>query len=106
MTPHDKLVLVTRKTRLEELVERFNTRPQTKFYIEHMGLDFSDYEKEHEVYTSALRRLRRDLEPLGRKTQLLDWTFLPNFVFAPTDVVVTVGRDGLVVNTAKYLDGQ
>jgi NAD kinase len=106
MTQNEKLVVVTRKTRLEELVERFNTRPQAKFYIEHMGLDFSDYEQEHEVYTSGLRGLRRELDRLGRKVQCIDWTFLPAFVFTAGDVVVPVGRDGLVVNTAKYLDGQ
>jgi NAD kinase len=102
----DKIVIVTRKTRLEELVERFNTRKQAQFYIEHMGLDFSDYEQEHEAYAAAVRRLRHELEPFERKLQFIDWTFLPNFVFAQTDLVVTVGRDGLVVNTAKYLDGQ
>jgi NAD kinase len=106
MRTQEKLVIVTRKTRLEELVERFNTRPQAKFYIEHMGLDFSDYEAEHEVYVSVVKRLRHDFEGFGRKLQFIDWTFLPNFVFAADDVIVTVGRDGLVVNTAKYLDGQ
>lgn len=28
------------------------------------------------------------------------------FVFAPEDVVIAVGQDGLVANVAKYLDGQ
>jgi NAD kinase len=106
MLLRDKLVIVTRKTRLEELVERFNTRKQAKFYIEHMGLDFSEYEEEHEVYADAVRRLKHDLGDLGRKLQFIDWTYLPNFIFTPHDAVVTVGRDGLVVNTAKYLDGQ
>jgi len=32
--------------------------------------------------------------------------FLPNFVFGPEDVVVTLGQDGLVANTLKYLNGQ
>jgi NAD kinase len=102
----DKIIVVTRKTRLEELIERFNTREQAKFYIEHMQQDFSEYEREHEVYTDVVKRLRKDLEGLGRKVQGIDWTFLPNFLFAPRDTVVTIGRDGLVVNTAKYLDGQ
>src|SRR5271165_1028412 len=102
----EKIVIVTRKTRLEELVERFNTRKQAKFYIEHMGLDFTEYEREHEVYVEAVARLRQELARFDRKLQWIDWTFLPNFVSAPEDAVVTVGRDGLVVNTAKYLDGQ
>src|SRR2546423_1469896 len=59
---YDKIVVVTLKTRLEELVERFNTREQAKFYIEHMGLNFADYDREHETYTAAVRQLRRQLE--------------------------------------------
>jgi NAD kinase len=106
MLHRDKIVVVTRKTRLEELIERFNTRKQAKFYIEHMGLDFTEYDQEHDIYIEAVRRLRHDLEGLGRKVQQIDWAFLPTFQFTPTDMVVTVGRDGLVVNTAKYLDGQ
>jgi NAD kinase len=102
----EKIVVVTRKTRLEELCERFNTRKQAKFYIEHMGLDFSEYDDEHNTYTDAVRRVKEDLGGLGRRLQFIDWGFLPNFLFAPSDVAVTIGRDGLVVNTAKYLDGQ
>ncbi len=103
---HEKIVLVTRKTRLEELVERFNTREQAKFYIEHMGLDFADYDAEHATYAATVKRLRRELGGLAPKTQVVERGFLPNFLFAPQDLVVTVGPDGLVVNTAKYLDGQ
>jgi hypothetical protein len=38
--------------------------------------------------------------------QIVDRGFLPNFVFAPDDTVVTLGQDGLVANTLKYLNGQ
>jgi hypothetical protein len=31
---------------------------------------------------------------------------IPRFLFAPDDIVVIVGQDGLVANVAKYLDGQ
>jgi NAD kinase len=103
---YDKIVVVTLKTRLEELVERFNTREQAKFYIEHMGLNFADYDQEHETYARAVRDLRRQLEGILPKVQVIERGFLPNFIFTPQDLVVTIGRDGLVVNTAKYLDGQ
>jgi NAD kinase len=102
----EKIVVVTRKTPLEELVDRFNTRKQAKFYIEHVGLDFSQYEREHEVHVEALGVLKKELAEFDRRLQFIDWTYLPNFPFAPDDAVVTLGRDGLVVNTAKYLDGQ
>ncbi len=103
---YDKIVMVTRRSRLEELVARFNTREQAKFYIEHMGLDFSAYEQEHNVYAQAIAKLRRDLEGLTAKFQQIDRGYLPNFLFTPHDLVVPVGPDGMVVNTAKYLDGQ
>jgi hypothetical protein len=99
----DKLVVVTLKTRLEELIERFNTREQAKFYIEHMGLNFADYDREHETYTAAVRLLRRQLDGLLPKVQFIERGFLPNFLFTAHDPIC---RDGLVVNTAKYLDGQ
>ena len=103
---YDKLVVVTLKTRLEELIERFNTREQAKFYIEHMGLNFAEYEREHEVYTSAVAQVRRYLAHVLPKVQFIERGFLPNFIFTQHDLVVTIGRDGLVVNTAKYLNGQ
>jgi hypothetical protein len=102
---YEKIILVTRKTRLEGLIERFNTLGQAKFYIEHSGGNFSLYEEEHARYIEALSALRASLQRLA-KLQEIERSFLPNFIFTPADLVVTVGIDGLVVNTAKYLDGQ
>ena len=101
----EKIILVTRKTRLEGLVERFNTAGQAKFYLEHSGGDFALYQQEHDTYYRAVERLRSDLQGLG-KLQEIERGFLPNFLFSEKDIIVTVGIDGLVVNTAKYLDGQ
>ena len=101
----EKVVLVTRKTRLEELIERFNTRAQARFYIEHAGGHFETYEKEHEAYQRSLEVVRRSIE-VGLKIQVIDRGFLPTYLFAPTDVIVTLGQDGLVANTAKYVKGQ
>ncbi|MBN1304725.1 MAG: hypothetical protein JXA13_09850 [Anaerolineales bacterium] len=100
-----KVILVTRKTRLEGLVERFNTREQARFYIEHAGGSFNLYEVEHQIYHTALETLRRSLESLA-KLQVIERSYLPNFLFDESDLVVTIGIDGLVVNTAKYLTGQ
>ncbi|AEF98533.1 sugar kinase [Methylomonas methanica] len=100
-----RFVLVTRKTRLQELIERFNTWPQAKFYLEHNQVDAQDYLDEHDLYQRRLQEAERILKPLGR-FQLLERRLLPNYQFAPTDIVVTIGQDGLVANTLKYLDGQ
>jgi hypothetical protein len=45
----------------------------------------------------------RALEQWGRY-QIIDRSFLPNFIFGPSDIVVALGQDGLVANTMKYLD--
>lgn len=100
-----KIVLVTRKTRLEDLLVRFHTLAQARFYIEHLGADFGDYLSEHEQYVASVRVTLDTLEGWGRY-QRIDRSFLPNFLFAPDDVVVALGQDGLVANTIKYLDGQ
>jgi NAD kinase len=102
---YEKIVLVTRKSRLEALIERFNTRAQAKFYIEHSGGAFDFYEREHETYYAAVQKLRQQLQRVA-KLQVIEREFLPNFLFTESDLVVTIGIDGLVVNTAKYLDGQ
>jgi len=101
----NKIVLVTRPTRLAELVIRFNTVSQARFYIEHEGADFTDYVREDETYHRALHETQTALALVGR-VQTVDRSFLPNFVFAPEDTVVTLGQDGLVANTLKYLNGQ
>lgn len=102
---YEKIILITRKTRLEGLIERFNTKAQAKFYIEHSGGDFGLYQQEHDTYYTAVSELRRGLQGL-LKLQRIEREFLPNFIFSETDLVVTIGIDGLVVNTAKYLTGQ
>ena len=99
-----KIVLVTRKTRLEDLIARYLTVAQARFYIEHLGADFSDYEREHEVYRKQQHLTAQVLEQWGRY-QVIERSFLPNFIFAPDDIVVALGQDGVVANTMKYLDG-
>jgi NAD kinase len=101
----EKIVLVTRKTRLAELVERFNTHAQAKFYIEHSGGDFKEYELEDGIYRKSIETVRESVE-MGLKVQVLDRSLVPTFTFLPQDIVVTLGQDGLVANTAKYVGQQ
>ncbi|MDP1685021.1 sugar kinase [Hydrogenophaga sp.] len=100
-----RVVLVTRRTRLDQLVARYNTLGQAKFYVEHLGADFSDYLQENEAYATSLRLAVQALQAWGRY-QIVDRSLLANFVFAPSDIVVALGQDGLVANTMKYLEGQ
>jgi NAD kinase len=101
----EKIVLVTRKTRLAELIERFNTLGQAKFYIEHAGGNFQEYQLEDEAYKQSADVVRRSVD-LGLKVQEIDRGLVPTFTFLPEDLVVTLGQDGLVANTAKYVGKQ
>ena len=100
-----RYVLVYRKTRLEELVERFNTWPQAKFYLEHSDSDPEDYLAEHDRYKAELQAAHRTMQALGR-FQALERRLLPNYQFHERDVIVAIGQDGLVANTLKYLNSQ
>lgn len=101
----DSLVLVTRKTRLQGLVERFNTRAQAKFYLEHAGLDFDDYQREDDVYRRALDQSLQAVD-FGLKLQTIERALLPTFMFSNSALVIAIGQDGLVANTAKYIGAQ
>ncbi|MCS6809429.1 MAG: sugar kinase [Bacteroidota bacterium] len=94
-------IVVKSKTRLEMLVERFNTKSQARFYIERQGGKFEDYEHEHETFHHALTLLQTQLSRLI-KNKVVEKTYLPSFLFSERHVIVVIGQDGLVANTAKY----
>lgn len=100
----NKIIIVTRKTRLTELVNKYNTLEQAKFYIEHLGADFSDYTLEDENYRKAVETVKSIAEKYAR-IQEVDRTFFPNMILGREDIVIAVGQDGLVANVMKYLNG-
>lgn len=100
-----KIILITRKTRLDELIVRYNTMEQARFVVESQGIDFEDYLVEQERYELSRKLAEQVLGQIGR-TQVVERTYLPNFIFGKDDLVVVLGQDGLVANTLKYLDGQ
>lgn len=101
----DKIILLSRPTRLDSLIAKFNTRQQARFYVEHLGADFSDYENEHERYYDAISAIERAASRQG-KVHRLDWRYLSNYLFGGNDLVLAVGQDGLVANALKYIDRQ
>ncbi|PKM94855.1 MAG: sugar kinase [Firmicutes bacterium HGW-Firmicutes-1] len=100
-----KYILVKRNTRLQDLIIKYNTVDQAKFYIEHMGIDFDDYLMEDKVYQLALKSCQEILIKLGR-VQVLSREYVPNYLFDEKDIIIVLGQDGLVANTLKYLQGQ
>ena len=100
-----KVVLVCRKTRYKELLVKYQTVSNAKFYLESLGADFSDYVAEDKIYEKSLQIITRELQQWGRY-QVIDRQHLPNYVFAADDIVVVLGQDGTVANTLKYLTVQ
>ncbi len=100
-----KAVIVRSKTRLEQLIERFNTKSQAEFYIERSGGEFSFYEKEHDMFYSTLELLT-NLVSVFDSYKILEKKFLHSYIFTEGDLIIVIGQDGLVANTAKYVKGQ
>ncbi len=98
----NKIVIVSQKTRLQELIERFNTKEQAQFYIEHLDASFADYVDEDRKYNEALN-LVKDAAAINARVSVIDKSFLHTYIFGADDIVICVGRDGLVCNTMKYL---
>ncbi|MEX9542445.1 sugar kinase, partial [Escherichia coli] len=61
-----RFVLIMRKTRMQELIERFNTWSQAKFYLEHNHVEVNDYLEEHNRYLKQLTEAEAILRSLGR----------------------------------------
>jgi len=102
---YENVVVITRKTELEELTERFNTVAQARFYLDHAGQNFDPIDASHKKYQAVLARVRQSI-PRGLKTHVIERSYLPQYSFQPADLVITIGPDGLVVNAAKYVGEQ
>jgi NAD kinase len=120
-----KIVIVTRQTRMKALRGKFATRGLAKFAMmrarelelskqssavpakAETAAVFDELEQEDRQYDAAAEQVREtlNLQELGMPVLSIDRDFVPNFVFGPDDIVVTLGQDGLVANTAKYALG-
>lgn len=105
MSEIERIIVVTKKTALEELILRLNSRDQAKFYLEQNRVSFTEYEQADAQYQQSIRVIKQHL-PRMIKQQFIDRDFLPTYQFGEHDLVMTVGPDGLVINTAKYLTTQ
>ncbi len=97
-------ILIKNKTRLEMLIERFNTQAQAKFYIESSGGDFQEYIEEHQKFHQSFAEVQTQLSKVI-KNKIIEREFLPSFIFSENQLIVVVGQDGLVANVSKYSKG-
>lgn len=97
-------LIIKNKTRLEALTERFNTKSQAKFYIKRSGSEFDEYEQEHITFHESLDKIQSRLSKVI-KYKIIDRSFIPSYIFSEKNVILVIGQDGLVANTAKYSGG-
>ncbi|OXY96755.1 NAD(+)/NADH kinase [Streptomyces diastatochromogenes] len=100
-----RAVLVHRTTEYEELVARHGTHGQAAFFLASRGRDIEEVAERHRRARGALAEVTAAV-PLTWRQARVERADLDRFLFAPEDVVVVVGQDGLVANVAKYLTGQ
>lgn len=100
-----RVVIVHRQTELAQLLARHGTRQQAAFFLRSRGRTLEEVECRAAAVDSALHRVGAAI-PMDWRRGSVERADLSRFAFAPEDVVVAVGQDGLVANVAKYLDGQ
>ncbi|MFD8302054.1 hypothetical protein ACFV29_06810 [Streptomyces sp. NPDC059690] len=100
-----RAVLVHRTTEYEELLAHHGTHGQAAFFLSSRGRDIQEVAERHRRTRRALTEVTSAIPP-GWRQSWVERADLDRFLFAPEDVVVVVGQDGLVANVAKYLAGQ
>ena len=105
MTLLPRVVLVHRTTEYAELLARHGTRGQARFFLSTRGRDIAELEGRDILQRKAIASVSAAV-PADWRRGSVERADLPRFLFAPEDVVVVVGQDGLVANVAKYLQDQ
>lgn len=100
-----RVVFVHRRSEYEELLDRHATFGQAEFFLKTRGRSIEDVLARHEAIEAALQLVASSL-PSDVRQARVERTDLDRYLFAPEDIVVAVGQDGLVANVAKYLSGQ
>lgn len=98
-----RIVLVTRPTRLDELIERHGSLGAVEFQFRDGKEDeFASRVEEDERYKAAVARVKRELPfDMGMPAEIT-WDQARMFIFKPEDLIIAIGPDGLFVNVAKY----
>ena len=101
----DRVVLVTKSTRLQDLVRQHLTEGAAEFILKSRGSSIEPYRREDVAYEQALSEVRRQI-PNDLPVAEVGREDLPNFLFRDNDLIVVCGPDGLFVNAAKYVAAQ
>jgi NAD kinase len=122
------IALVTSTTRMQGLLKRWGSKSTAKFRMKSAKANFNEnvrastaeatvdtnclddevdfvmIEREADAYEEAVGIVKQEID-VGLPISIVPREFLPDFYFAIARLVVVVGPDGLVANTAKYTNG-
>lgn len=101
----DRVVIVQKQSRLEELIAQHLTEGAAKFVLESMGECIDVYKKEDAIYQKALSEVQHQI-PSDLQFTFVTRDHLPHFLFRDKDLIVVCGPDGLFANVAKYVKNQ
>ena len=105
MTLAPRAVVIHRATELDELLAHHGTRGQAAFFLTSRNRTIDEVVARHEATDAALATVSAAI-PIDWRRGMVERADLARFLFAPDDVIIVVGQDGLVANVAKYLNGQ
>jgi NAD kinase len=101
----DRIVIVTKPTRLEELIRQHMTEGAARFALESREQSIEKYQEEDAAYKAALSLVCKSI-PNDLPGATVYREDLPNFLFRDKDLILVSGPDGLFVNLAKYINDQ
>jgi len=100
-----RVVVVTRSTEYQRLLEHHATAGQARFFLRQRSLATTDVEGRHGRVSGSMLAVEQAIPTAWRRNQV-QRADLDRFLFEPDDIIVAVGQDGLVANVSKYLQGQ
>jgi NAD kinase len=101
----DRIVIVIKSTRLDELRLQHFTESAVKFALESKGQEIDSYQAEYTAYIAALAEIQSQI-PSDIPVTTVSREDLPNFLWRDKDLILVCGPDGLFVNLAKYIGNQ
>jgi len=99
-----RVVVVTRPTEYEWLLQRHATRQQAAFFLKTRGQSLERTAARHAAFELQRKMVLQAIPVDWRRTSVTR-DDLDRFLFEPGDVVVALGQDGLVANVRSGTKG-
>ena len=97
MSIKPRVVVVHRRTEYDELLATHGTQGQAAFFLSTRGRDIAELEDRHRLTQTAIAAAVAGI-PVEWRRGTVERGDVSRFLFAPDDVIVVVGQDGLVAN--------